>query len=164
MDKKDYKPKPRIETMGMSIEQYKAIHGCKPTRKQKQKPQQVEASIMRQIRLECELIKYKNGRLSEYLTHVPNEGKRSAIQGQELKRQGLQPGYPDLILDVARGGYFGMRIEVKSKGKKVKDGSLQEQWLEKLNEEGYHAVWTRGVAETMDAIKEYMALPATEVK
>jgi hypothetical protein len=30
--------------------------------------------------------------------HIPNEGKRTALQGYRAKRQGLRPGAPDLIV------------------------------------------------------------------
>src|SRR5437870_1942292 len=41
------------------------------------------------------------------LMHVPNGGKRTKAVAAKLKATGVRAGYPDLVLDVARGLYHG---------------------------------------------------------
>ena len=48
------------------------------------------------------------------LHHIPNGGKRDAIEAKHLKAQGVKKGVPDLCLPVARGPYHGAYIELKT--------------------------------------------------
>ena len=41
-------------------------------------------------------------RVGDYLTHVPNEGKRGPKAQKEFKELGGSAGYPDLILDIPK--------------------------------------------------------------
>ena len=66
------------------------------------------------------------------LFHVPNGGFRNAKEAVGLYAQGVRAGYPDLALDVARGGYIGLRIEMKVKGGRESDD--QKKWLRNLNQ------------------------------
>ena len=90
------------------------------------------------------------------LVHIPNEGKRSPIAGRKLKEAGLRPGFPDLILFVARGQFHGLAIEVKTSTGKVK--TEQEMWLERLADQGYRAVVCRGSEQAIDTILKYLRL------
>ena len=54
--------------------------------------------------------------------------------------EGVRPGFPDYLLDLARGGWFGLRFEAKKTGKKPT--SAQLWWLEALAAEGYLTFWT----------------------
>lgn len=47
------------------------------------------------------------------LVHHANEGSRGARGGAIMKNCGLRSGFPDLSLNEARGGYFGLFIELK---------------------------------------------------
>lgn len=89
------------------------------------------------------------------LYHVPNEGKRSRANGARLKAEGLRAGVPDINLDVARGEYHGLRIEMKRRrGGRV--SPEQTAWLEALREQGYAAVVAYGWEEAADAIEKYL--------
>ena len=89
------------------------------------------------------------------LYHVPNEGKRSQANGARLKSEGLRAGVPDINLDVARGEYHGLRIEMKRRrGERV--SPEQAAWLEALREQGYAAIVARGWEEAADAIEKYL--------
>lgn len=89
------------------------------------------------------------------LYHVPNEGKRSRANGARLKAEGLRAGVPDINLDVARGEYHGLRIEMKRRrGGRV--SPEQAAWLEALREQGYAAVVAYGWEEAADAIEKYL--------
>lgn len=89
------------------------------------------------------------------LYHVPNEGKRSKANGARLKAEGLRAGVPDINLDVARGEFHGLRIEMKRRrGGRV--SPEQAAWLEALREQGYAAVVAYGWEEAADAIEKYL--------
>lgn len=71
--------------------------------------------------------------VGEYLTHVPNEGKRGKKARADFHRLGGQPGYPDYLLDIARCGYHGLRIEAKApKGCPSKITDNQRRWALRL--------------------------------
>lgn len=97
------------------------------------------------------------------LMHVPNGGRRGKLEAARLKRQGVRAGYPDLVLDVARGGHHGLRIELKATradlGRKPRVTPEQQGWLVRLNGQGYHAVVCEGWESARDEIMRYLALP-----
>ena len=90
------------------------------------------------------------------LVHVPNSGHGSNLgQAAMLKASGLRSGYPDLVLDKARGGFHGLRIEMKA----IKGGTVspeQREWLDYLRAEGYCAEVCRGHQEAMNLLEQYM--------
>ena len=53
--------------------------------------------------------------------HEANEGKRSTGNGAKLKKEGMEPGMPDLLVFDGYGGFNGLAIELKTKGDRVKD-------------------------------------------
>jgi hypothetical protein len=82
--------------------------------------------------------------------------------GQAVKasRAGMRQGPLDINLDVARGGYFGLRIELK----RVKGGVLSEEqalWMERLRQEGYRAECARGSRDAIAIITAYLHAPKT---
>ena len=81
--------------------------------------------------------KYQMGKYPELrmLHHVPNGGYRNQIEARNLKLQGVKAGVPDLVLPVARGGYFGLYIELKA-DKNCKTSKNQELWIDDLRKEG----------------------------
>ncbi|MCP4524541.1 MAG: VRR-NUC domain-containing protein, partial [Aestuariibacter sp.] len=50
---------------------------------------------------------------------IPNGGKRGKKVAMDMKAEGLKPGVPDLCLPVARMGYHGMYIEMKTRTGRV---------------------------------------------
>lgn len=91
----------------------------------------------------------------EMLVHIPNEGKRTVSNGARLKREGLRKGYPDIILDVAKNDYYGLRIELKRR-KGSKKTPEQKDWIKKLNERGYAAAFCYGWEEAWEFIRAYL--------
>ena len=63
---------------------------------------------------------------------IPNQG---AGRNKRLQQEGVSPGYPDLALDVARGGFHGLRIEMKTKGGRL--SAVQKRWHELLAAQGF---------------------------
>jgi hypothetical protein len=77
-----------------------------------------------------------------------------AKQAGRLKRQGLRPGVPDVFLDVARGGYHGLRIEMKAgKGRASDD---QRLWIAALREQGYLAEVCVGWEAARELVERYL--------
>lgn len=92
----------------------------------------------------------------EMLYHVPNGGKRDIRVAKKLKREGVKAGVPDIVLPVARGGYHGLYIELKVG--KNKPTTLQKEWLEKLEQEGYYATWCVGSKHAIEVIENYLQM------
>ena len=75
----------------------------------------------------------------KWLYAVPNGGLRKKGVAGQLKAEGVKSGYPDTGLDVASGGYHGLRIEMKIKGGRLSPAQIE--WREWLISQGYkHAV------------------------
>lgn len=86
--------------------------------------------------------------------HIPNGGSRNKREAKNLKRQGVKKGIPDLCVPVAKGGFHGLYIEMKSEtGKPTKE---QLEWIETLNRNGYKAVVCYGFDEARETIDQYM--------
>ena len=89
---------------------------------------------------------------------IPNGGARHPAVAAKLRAEGVKPGVPDLHLPVPRGTFHGLYIELKrvSGSRPTKE---QREWLEKLETQGYRAVWCRGWHHAKDVIEEYLAAP-----
>lgn len=94
--------------------------------------------------------------------HIPNGGSRNPLEAKNLKKQGVRAGVPDLFLPVARGGYFGLYIEMK--WGKNEATSEQLKYMGELRNQGY-AVWLcRGAEVAKNCLEQYMNFPVTEIK
>lgn len=97
--------------------------------------------------------------------HVPNGGHRHKATAGKLKGQGVRAGMPDINVDIARGGYFGMRIEFKATP--PHDAAVSPSQLgaiQRLTEQGYLAIVCRGVHDAREHLAAYLRLPATEAR
>lgn len=91
-----------------------------------------------------------------YLYAVPNGGFRHKAVAGKMKAQGVKAGVLDFNLDVARGGYHGLRIELKRRvGGQVSDA--QKIWISWLNSQGYLAVVCRGWEEARERLIDYLS-------
>ena len=90
------------------------------------------------------------------VVHIPNEGKRSPRQGAELKQMGLQKGFPDLFIPVAKGGYHGLFIEMKYGRYRVTPE--QKVWLSNLADNGYCCALCVGAENAIANIKNYIGM------
>jgi hypothetical protein len=71
-----------------------------------------------------------------------------------LKRMGLSPGYPDIMIFLPRDGFHGMLIELKtSKGRLQKN---QVEIHEILKAQGYFVVTCYGWGDAVEATKRYI--------
>lgn len=103
-------------------------------------------------------------KVADLIYHVPNGGHRHKSVAGKLKQQGVVAGIPDLVLTMARGGYFGLYIEFKATPPNDADVSpAQHERIRKLNEQGYLAIVCRGHFDAVEAIRAYLRLPPTVV-
>ena len=89
------------------------------------------------------------------LTAIPNGGKRHPATAAKIRAEGARKGYPDLLLDVARAGFHGLRIELKA-GKNTASAE-QKDWLAWLTEQGYCCYIAYGWIAAKRLITEYLA-------
>ena len=88
---------------------------------------------------------------------TPNGGQRHPAVAAKLKAEGVRRGVPDLCLPVARHGFHGLFIELKTEtGRLTRE---QAQWLERLDAEGFMAVWCRGWANAQQTLIDYLGAP-----
>ncbi|MGA3682617.1 VRR-NUC domain-containing protein [Pseudomonas graminis] len=94
--------------------------------------------------------------------HVPNGGHRHKLVAIKLKGQGVKAGVPDLVLPMARGGYFGLYLEFKATAPNdAAVSASQHAWIRRLNDQGYLAIVCRGHFDAMEQIRAYLKLPQT---
>lgn len=103
---------------------------------------------------------FAEGRYPELalLHHVPNGGKRTPWEGQAFKRRGVKPGVPDLDLPVARGGFIGLRIELKRVGEGKRTTAEQDWWIHHLRYQGHQVLVCEGWEAAKKAIVKYLEI------
>lgn len=92
-------------------------------------------------------------------TATPMGGFRPNGAGGQMKGEGAKPGYPDLLMDVPRHNYHGLRIEMKKYSLSAKPSMDQTQWLTMLAKEGYCSVLCRGHQAAIQVFREYLNIP-----
>ncbi|EEO4838325.1 VRR-NUC domain-containing protein [Salmonella enterica] len=99
----------------------------------------------------------KHPDIYELLHATPNGGLRAKATAGKMKAEGQKKGYPDLSLDMPRGIYHGMKMEIKAPDGK---GPTAEQieWMNKLWREGYYVALAYGAEEAITALLEYASL------
>lgn len=78
--------------------------------------------------------------------------------GNYCKMAGYRRGFPDMYIYEPRGGYCGLFIEFKAKGKRVIGGSDQEKILMQLAKRGYCVRVIDSLESAIKTLKWYMAL------
>lgn len=90
------------------------------------------------------------------LTYHCMNNPRSKADGSRLKAMGLRAGIPDLNIDLPRGNFAGMRLELKAeKGARSK---VQEEWGKKLEEAGFFYYCAHSLEAAKAAIEHYASL------
>lgn len=90
------------------------------------------------------------------LHHIPNGGTRDAVEGKHLKQQGVKAGVPDLCLPVARGGYHGLYIELKTEKGRASDA--QKWWGGQLMDQGYFWEVCHGWESAVRVLEQYLSM------
>ena len=99
-----------------------------------------------------------------YMAAVPNGSALSrrggvCIQAAKLKAEGLQAGFPDLMLLLPAHGKHGLFIEMKRRDKKRSRVSEEQRaWIDRLNAAGYQAQVCYGSDEAIQTIKNYLEI------
>lgn len=86
---------------------------------------------------------------------VPNGLHTSGHQAFKAKAAGLRAGIPDLHLPVARGGFHGLWVELKTPSGRT--SPAQHETLKQLEYEGHAVVVARTVDEAISAVLNYLA-------
>ncbi len=95
--------------------------------------------------------------IGQYLFHIPNEGERNEWERKKQHDQGLRSGIPDYMLAIPASGYHGLFLEMKRSGtQNHKRRDSQTEWIRKLNERGYRAVFVHGAEEAITEVKNYL--------
>jgi hypothetical protein len=116
-----------------------------------------QAALMAELRLRFPVA-------AKLIYHVPNGGHRVKAVAAKLKAQGVKAGIPDLVLPMARGGYFGLYIEFKAKPPfDAAVSPSQDAYLQALQDQGYLAIVCRGSIDAVEAIRAYLLQPQTKV-
>lgn len=104
----------------------------------------------------CQLQRWKNGRLSDYIHHSPNGGLRVGGEGQKFKEMGTKKGFPDLFLPIAKGPFHGLFIEMKIATGRI--SPEQDDYRRLLIEEGYRYEFCYTAEGAINLIKNYLEL------
>ena len=85
---------------------------------------------------------------------VPNGGLRNKSVAIKLKQEGVKSGIPDIQICLMRKGKGGMFIELKTQKGRV--SPTQQDWIKRLNDNGYHAIVAYGYEQAIQEIKNYV--------
>ena len=126
----------------------------------KEKRQAVKKMTPKQLKKDTAPTEYEEQiKLAEYLDmknylwcHVPNGGNRNAITGAKLKRQGVKPGVPDVLIFLPKSG---IAIELKrSNGVPSDVRDTQKKWLTELESRDWLTKVAYGADEAIDWLEE----------
>lgn len=108
-------------------------------------------------------VEKKHRKLAKHLIHIPNEGKRSLVEGARQKKLGLKKGVSDLFyakphikdIDGIRHILCGLWFEIKTKtGRVTKE---QNEFIELMNASHYKAYVIRSIDEAIQKFEEYVS-------
>jgi len=88
------------------------------------------------------------------LVAIPNGGARHIAVATKLKAEGVSKGYPDLALNVPRGGFAGLFIELKAMDGRT--SPEQKDWISRLNAQGNYAAVCKGWTAARELIEAYL--------
>jgi len=85
---------------------------------------------------------------------IPNQGARTRLNAARMKAEGMKAGIPDICLPIAKKGFHGLYIELKTDGGKL--SPMQKKRLQQLEENGYKALVCYGWESAKDEILAYL--------
>lgn len=100
--------------------------------------------------------------LKKFYCKNNNEGKRTEVQGWNLKLQGLRPGVSDLLIYYPTASYHGLFLEVKRNMSytpsqmKTKTWLAQIEFLETVKSVGYWGEMCYGFLDGKKIIESYL--------
>lgn len=88
------------------------------------------------------------------LYHIPNASVGGARRGAMLKAMGVRKGIPDYCLAIARGGFHGLYLEMKTVDGRI---SPEQKILgHQLREQGYDVRFSFSTSDAMRIIEDYL--------
>ena len=107
------------------------------------------------MQIQCvKWFEYAYHKLSPYLHHSPNGGRRNVIEAARFKAMGTRKGFPDLILLYPSKGYHALLIEMKTE--KGRQSPSQREWQEKVESVGNKYVICRSLEQFIVEIEDYI--------
>ncbi|MEW6212845.1 MAG: VRR-NUC domain-containing protein [Acidobacteriota bacterium] len=97
----------------------------------------------------------------EFMFAIPNAGA-GAQRGQagKLRAEGVKSGVPDIFIPCAKGGFYGLFIEMKVG--RNKPSAQQKKWIAYLRGFGYRVEVCYGVEEAKRVILDYLGQEITQ--
>lgn len=92
-------------------------------------------------------------KLTPYIFHIPNEGKRTTQYGRRLKNLGMRPGASDLFVALPRREYHGAWVELKSASGILNRN--QKLFLEDMHKVGYCTAVCHSIDDAIEFLKWY---------
>lgn len=90
---------------------------------------------------------------------LPGDDRQRAILIAAMKRRGMKPGTPDLMVALMRGGYGALFGEMKRRGGTASDVSKEQREMhERLRSAGYLVETWFGFDEARLRIMQYLTL------
>ena len=98
-----------------------------------------------------------------WLHAIPNGGHRNIVTARKMKLEGVRKGVPDIFLDVPKGLYHGLRIEMKAPRlpgeSEPRQSEEQTDWQIHYLSQGYRYEVCWGAKDAIKAIENYLSLP-----
>ena len=108
---------------------------------------ELQTAVVNYIRNRWPYVRYCASLGGQYQKHIS--------QRKKAKSTGYVAGFPDIQILSARGGYFGLFIEIKL-NKNCYPSQLQKDWIEDLLDRGYYAVVCKGYDECIETLENYL--------
>lgn len=90
---------------------------------------------------------------ARHVIHIPNQGKRSVVQGARFKRMGMRPGVADLLLPFCNAAAIGFWLELKVGYREPTQA--QVDFAAEMMDLGYAWGWANTFDQAIDAISAY---------
>ncbi len=96
----------------------------------------------------------------KYCASLGGQYQKFQSQRNKAKSTGYVRGFPDLGIYEARGGFFGLFLEIKLKGYPTKE---QKEWIRDLNNRGYYAACVKGFDNIITTLDKYLERDITKI-
>lgn len=89
-----------------------------------------------------------------WLFAIPNGGERNVVIAANMKAEGVKSGVSDIFLPVAKRGYHGFFIELKTQA--GSESATQKQFGAFVQQQGYLYLCAHGWAEALRGLMWYL--------
>ncbi len=88
---------------------------------------------------------------------IPNGGFRFTTVAGQMRAEGVKAGVPDVFLPVARRGWHGLFLELKTREGVAQ--KHQKRWHKALRAQGYRVEIARGWKQAWEILLDYLGNP-----